>query len=536
MGIGGSGLAERRFVLVAATEALVGFDGVVRQASDAELAVLLGEADALAARAAAARAVVAVEAVRRGVVAGSGLNAHGWVREFAPSLRQGGAGPVAKLAVEVANVARSAGSLAPDAAAEPDPESPLGLVWAGVKDGVVSPGLGLSALGEVARLAPRLRPGVVGSVAQALLELGVAFGATQMRKLRPAMLATFGAQGELDDLQERLRPVARLSQPFVESADLTQYQLVVTSEQAAVLEAAIGPLSAPCPNEETKERDLRPAGQRRVEALAEVCRRSSAVDADAAGADGPAGSAAALHVTIALSDLQEMTGAGEVLGSTATGVLLSPQVLRRVACDAALIPHVLGTAGEDLDLGRVVRLFTRAQRRRLWRRDRTCTFPGCGAPGAWARLHHVLHWADGGLSDVDNAALLCQAHHTFVHTRRLWAVVRTTPDESGRYVIWDLHPGSYDRHLEWLARQRAEHDPPPMTRQRLLELVAAVTSSDDATRRLAQHDLHLTSDEQYDTGHWAEVAHGNGGWSPDDPQFRAWNEGYLATAEAHHAA
>ena len=98
MGIGGSGLAERRFVLVAATEALVGFDGVVRQASDAELAVLMGEADALAARAAAARAVVAVEAVRRGVVAGSGLNAHGWVREFAPSLRHGGAGPVAKLA------------------------------------------------------------------------------------------------------------------------------------------------------------------------------------------------------------------------------------------------------------------------------------------------------------------------------------------------------------------------------------------------------------------------------------------------------
>ena len=59
---------------------------------------------------------------------------------------------------------------------------------------------------------------------------------------------------------------------------------------------------------------------------------------------------------------------------------------------------------------------------------------------------------------MDNAALLCQRHHAFVHTRRLWAVVRTTPDDSGRYVIWDLHPGSYDRHLEWLARQRAEHD------------------------------------------------------------------------------
>jgi hypothetical protein len=64
------------------------------------------------------------------------------------------------------------------------------------------------------------------------------------------------------------------------------------------------------------------------------------------------------------------------MGSTATGTILSPQVLRRLACDADLIPHVLGSAGEDLDLGRVVRLFTRAQRRRLLRRDRGCTYPG----------------------------------------------------------------------------------------------------------------------------------------------------------------
>ena len=92
-----------------------------------------------------------------------------------------------------------------------------------------------------------------------------------------------GAPGEFDDLQQRLCSVARLSQPWVASGDVTEYQLVVTPEQAAVLEAAIGPLSAPVPNEVTGERDLRPAGQRRVEALAEVCRRSSALDADGAG-------------------------------------------------------------------------------------------------------------------------------------------------------------------------------------------------------------------------------------------------------------
>jgi hypothetical protein len=392
----------------------------------------------------------------------------------------------------------------------------------------------LAALGEVARLGPRVVPGALPAVVEGLLDLGTRWGAAQMRRLRPAMIARYGVAGELDDLQERLAPVARLSQPWVASGDVTEYQLVVTPEQAAVLEAAIGPLSAPAPNEETGQRDLRPAGQRRVEALAEVCRRSSALDAEqAGGGDGPAGSAAALHVTIDLTDLEQRTGAGEVLASTASGVLLSPEVLRRVACDAALVPHVLGTAGEDLDLGRVVRLFTRAQRRRLWRRDRSCTFPGCHKPSSWLKAHHVLHWADGGLTDIDNAALLCQDHHTFVHQRRLWAEVRTTPDDLGRYVIWDLTVGSYDRQLEWLARQRAEHDPPPLTRQRLLQLLAAVTHSDDADRRLAQHDLEVLGDAWLQWEHQVKTA-----VADDDPHYRAWHDGYLATVQAasHTAA
>ena len=110
MGTRGLGLAERRSVLVAAREALADVAAVVHEASDEELGELMGELDAVTALGGAARAVVAVEAVRRGVVAGSGMNAHAWVRECAPSLRQGGAGQVARLAVEVANVARAAGS------------------------------------------------------------------------------------------------------------------------------------------------------------------------------------------------------------------------------------------------------------------------------------------------------------------------------------------------------------------------------------------------------------------------------------------
>ena len=126
---------------------------------------------------------------------------------------------------------------------------------------------------------------------EALLELGTAWGAGQMRKLRPAMLARYGVAGGVR------RPAgeagvggAVVAAVWWSPADVTEYQLVMTPEQAAVLEAAIGPLSAPAPNEETGERDLRPAGQRRVEALAEVCRRSSAGwTRTAQGADGAAG-------------------------------------------------------------------------------------------------------------------------------------------------------------------------------------------------------------------------------------------------------
>ena len=128
-------------------------------------------------------------------------------------------------------------------------------------------------------------------------------------------------------------------------------------------------------------------------------------------------------------------------------------------------------------------------------------------------MHHLLHWVDAGGTDLENAALLCQRHHTFVHDRRVWATARSRPDELGRYVVWDLDLGSYDRQLEWLARQRAEHDPPPLTEARLLELVTAITKGDDTDRRLAQHDL----DQHADAHHWAEVR-----TSTDDPAVRAW--------------
>ena len=107
-------------------------------------------------------------------------------------------------------------------------------------------------------------------------------------------------------------------------------------------------------------------------------------------------------------DLLDRTGAG----TTLTGELLAPETVRRIACDAGIIPAVLGAKGQVLDLGRTTRLVTAKQHLALSLRDRGCTFPGCSRPPGWCHGHHVISWLDGGPTDPPNLALLCpQAPH-----------------------------------------------------------------------------------------------------------------------------
>ena len=126
-------------------------------------------------------------------------------------------------------------------------------------------------------------------------------------------------------------------------------------------------------------------------------------------------------------------------------VLLAPETVRRLACDATIIPTVMGAAGAVVDLGMDVRLFSTAQVKRLWLRDRHCTYPGCTMPASWCDAHHLVHWADAGPTDLDNAALLCERHHTIVHQRRYAG--RLGGDELAPRVEWDRRVGSYDEFL-----------------------------------------------------------------------------------------
>lgn len=93
------------------------------------------------------------------------------------------------------------------------------------------------------------------------------------------------------------------------------------------------------------------------------------------------------------------------------------ELLRKVACDAEVTRVVFGPDSQVLDVGRARRTVTGQLRRAVVARDRHCTWPGCLEPPARCEVHHaVTHWADGGATSVDNAALLCWHHHTVVDT------------------------------------------------------------------------------------------------------------------------
>ena len=102
-------------------------------------------------------------------------------------------------------------------------------------------------------------------------------------------------------------------------------------------------------------------------------------------------------------------------GMLDTGLTLSPDTVWRIACQANIIPAVLGTTGQVLTLGRERRLFTGAIRRALILRDGGCAFPGCDRPPRWCDGHHILSWLLGGRTDLDNGVLLCGHHHRLIH-------------------------------------------------------------------------------------------------------------------------
>ena len=100
---------------------------------------------------------------------------------------------------------------------------------------------------------------------------------------------------------------------------------------------------------------------------------------------------------------------------------LSPTAARRLLCDADIITAIGNRKSWKLDLGYSRRAANRKIRKALIARDRTCTAPGCNRPHWMCEIHHIIPWADGGRTDLNNLTLLCNRHHHIHHaneTRR----------------------------------------------------------------------------------------------------------------------
>ncbi|HET6167709.1 MAG TPA: DUF222 domain-containing protein [Marmoricola sp.] len=101
-----------------------------------------------------------------------------------------------------------------------------------------------------------------------------------------------------------------------------------------------------------------------------------------------------------------------------TGERISAAEARRLACEAGIIPAVLGTRSQVLDLGRKTRFHTEPQRVALMLRDRGCAATDCDWPPGMCHAHHLDPWSRGGRTSVDNGMLLCPRHHTLAHDAR----------------------------------------------------------------------------------------------------------------------
>ena len=151
-----------------------------------------------------------------------------------------------------------------------------------------------------------------------------------------------------------------------------------------------------------------------------------------------------LQVTTTLETLMALPGAPA--GELEYSLPISARAVQRIACDCTVTRVLLGAGSVVIDVGRSRRLVTGAARKALNARDQTCRWPGCDRPGSWCTPHHIVHWAAGGTTDLNNQLLLCWRHHWRVHEGG-WQIVVAEGNRVLTIPPIDLYcrgPGSAD--------------------------------------------------------------------------------------------
>lgn len=263
-------------------------------------------------------------------------------------------------------------------------------------------------------LAPQLTPGQQGHAEDVLVQLAGHLDADQLAKSAGQVLAAV-APHEADALQEQRlqREVeaahrSRSLRFFREGASV-RFDGSLPRIEAESWLAQLDAYGQAMRRTAIEERD--PGAmeatpeQRRADALIAFIHKAGAARPE------PGLGAARVVVTMDYDRLRaDATGAG----CLPNGDELSAGELRRICCDAELLPVVLGGASEVLDVGRAARLVTPPIRTALTVRDGGCTFPGCDILPAMCDAHHIEPWWAGGATSLSNLTLLCHTHHGLV--------------------------------------------------------------------------------------------------------------------------
>ena len=263
--------------------------------------------------------------------------------------------------------------------------------------GVLSP-LHLNVIDKTLAEAPE---GDREQVEAALLENAVEFDGARLKTIGLRILQLLDQDGKAPDDRELAQPRREL---YVETRRDGSVVLRgrIDAEAAAELEALLSPLAKP-----KSARDPRTLAERQGDALVEIIGMAAASpDLPVEGGERPH-----LALTMSMTEFQQRKASARIEG----GGVLNVHSVRRIACDSKVMRVVLGARSQVLDVGRARRTIPNPIRRALVLRDQGCAFPGCGRRPRQCHGHHVVHWADGGNTGLDNLVLLCGEHHRVIH-------------------------------------------------------------------------------------------------------------------------
>jgi hypothetical protein len=229
------------------------------------------------------------------------------------------------------------------------------------------------------------------------------YWAQRAARLRPSTLHREAVRHERVKKQdaERVHRMRSLSMWWDKELPVLYLEGMLPAEQGAALQAA---LERRAEQVVLADKPDSPQEARLADALVELVTESHEGAASAptlvvhAGAEALAG---------------EEPERGPWLAETESGRRLCTDAVRRLACDAR-IEWVLHSGNRIVGIGRRGRTVPGAMARLLRYRDEGCRFPGCERR-RWVQTHHIVHWGDGGRTDLDNLVLLCHAHHRLIH-------------------------------------------------------------------------------------------------------------------------